>query len=293
MTFDEQHSVYLARCEQSLSDAVKEYFTAGTQIAQSAEYSLLNGGKRVRGVLLLAVCDMLGANERTASIFSAAIEMVHSFSLIHDDLPCMDDDDMRRGKPANHIAFGEATALLAGDALLTAAFEAISNAPASPETLVQAVRVLSRASGDRGMIYGQELDLKYEDTSADHEALLSIHKAKTGALIRASIDLGVIAADKTTTNLAAITKYADNIGLSFQIVDDILDVTSSDQVLGKPVGSDSKQQKTTFVTLFGVDKSKEEVQRLTNEAVLGLEESYGDKAAFLCEFARRLSERLS
>lgn len=292
MTFEEQHSVYLARCEEALSGALKACFTPGSKVAQSAEYSLLNGGKRVRGVLLLAVSDLLDGNIPAAEVFSAAIEMIHSFSLIHDDLPCMDDDDMRRGKPANHIVYGEATALLAGDALAIAALETVCSAPLSPQFIVEAVKTLSRASGDRGMIHGQELDLAHETVRADSDTVLQIHRAKTGALIRASVELGIIAASKKTDDYAVITQYADNIGLTFQIIDDILDVTSSSDVLGKPVGSDSENQKSTFVTLHGVEASRKEAQRLTSEAVVSLMNQFGQRAEFLCRFAEKLAERV-
>lgn len=293
MTFEKQQSVYLSRCERALEKAIGSFFTKGTKVAESASYSLLNGGKRVRGVLVLAVCELLGGDFLAADAFAAAIEMVHAFSLIHDDLPCMDDDDMRRGKPSNHIVFGEATSLLAGDALAIAAFETICSAPIPAEMTVRAAKTLAAAAGDRGMIFGQEIDLKYETETADASALLQIHSAKTGALILASAELGMISALQSPKSCAAITQYSKNIGLTFQIIDDILDVTSSSEVLGKPVGSDAEKGKTTFVTLYGVDASRREAGALTESAVSGLSEIYGSKADFLCQFARKLMERLS
>lgn len=292
MTFDEQHSVYIARCEEALSRAIKKHFTPGSKVAESAEYSLLNGGKRIRGVLTLAASDLLLGDVVAAEVFSAAIEMVHSFSLIHDDLPCMDDDDMRRGKPANHIIYGEATAMLAGDALAITALGTLCDAPLPPDILIQAVKTLARASGDRGMIHGQELDLTFETQQADSDTLLEIHRAKTGALILASVELGILAASRHIKDCAVITKYATNIGLSFQILDDILDVTSSVDILGKPVGSDSEKHKSTFVTLHGIEASQKEVQRLTSEAIVGMQNQFGSKAMFLCRFAEKLAERL-
>lgn len=291
MRFEDQHSVYLNRCEEAIYKAMGKYFTPASQVASSAEYSLLNGGKRVRGVLVQAVSDLLGGDERAAAVFSAAIEMVHAFSLIHDDLPCMDDDDMRRGKPANHIVYGEATALLAGDALAIAAMEVIASAPFPAEMLVHATVALTRAAGDRGMIYGQELDLKYETQPADEAALLSIHKAKTGALIEAAAKLGIAAASLKPEDCASIIRFSNNVGLSFQIMDDVLDVVSSVEVLGKPIGSDKEQEKTTFVTLYGVDASLKEAGRLTSEAIFGLRSQYGNEADFLCTFAEQLSKR--
>ena len=162
MNYHEQYDAYLARAKRALEDACRRYLPAESQVCQAARYSLMGGGKRVRAVLVLSVCDMLGGDAAAAESFAAAVEMLHCYSLIHDDLPCMDDDDLRRGRPSCHKAFGEAAALLAGDVLLTEAFEAVTNAPAPPEVCLQAARALSQGAGSRGMVYGQELDLKYE-----------------------------------------------------------------------------------------------------------------------------------
>ena len=203
------------------------------------------------------------------------------------DLPCMDDDDMRRGKPSCHKAFGEATALLAGDALLTAAFEAISTAP---NASIEAVSVLSSAAGAKGMIYGQELDLRFETQRADAAQLETIHANKTGKLIQAAVLLGACAAGASAEQKSLLRQYACDIGVVFQIVDDILDVVSTSEVLGKPVGSDEENGKSTFVTLYGLDTSRRMAQEKTKNACDALE-GYGEKAWFLRELAVSLANR--
>ena len=197
MNYHEQYDAYLARAKRALEDACRRYLPAESQVCQAARYSLMGGGKRVRAVLVLSVCDMLGGDDAAAESFAAAVEMLHCYSLIHDDLPCMDDDDLRRGRPSCHKAFGEAAALLAGDVLLTEAFEAVTNAPAPPEVCLQAARALSQGAGSRGMVYGQELDLKYEVLDPTESQLMLIHHNKTGALINAAVQMGGAAAGAT------------------------------------------------------------------------------------------------
>lgn len=238
MNFSEQHSRYLELCQAAVQMACENLFQpAGlSKVSEAAAYSLLNGGKRVRGVLTLAVCDMLGGDLRIAAEFAAAVEMVHAYSLVHDDLPCMDDSPLRRGKPSTHIAFGETTALLAGDLLLTQAFECLAQAGASPENAIKAVGCLAKAAGAKGMVYGQELDLKHEMLPASIQDLYQIHRNKTGALLSAAAVLGILAAGKSELSEYTVVEYADRLGLVFQIVDDVLDVTSDEASLGKPVG---------------------------------------------------------
>lgn len=292
MTFEKKHDTYLLRCENAIVAKSDALFLKQSTVSQAAQYSLLNGGKRVRGVLVLAVSDLLNGNMIAADSFATALEMIHAFSLVHDDLPCMDDDDMRRGKPAAHIAFGEATALLAGDALAIQAFEAIVLEKLPAEMQVAAVACLSKAAGAKGMIWGQELDLKYENQKADRAALDAIHRNKTGALLLAAAELGVISANNHIQSCPEISQYAQNVGLVFQIVDDILDVVSTQNILGKPVGSDSGNGKSTFVSLFGLEEAKKQVSLLTNEAVEALEQKYKNDAAFLCEYATLLAARI-
>lgn len=292
MVYEQQHTMYLEHCNRALNTLAEQIMQNESIVSESALYSLFNGGKRVRGVLTLAVCDLLGGHIAAGAVFASALEMMHCFSLIHDDLPCMDNDDMRRGKPANHIKYGEATALLAGDLLAIQAFEVLTLAPVDTVFTAAATRVLARAAGARGMIYGQELDLKYETYPADESALLQIHKNKTGALLCAGAELGILAAQQQTEDYTDIITFAQNIGLVFQIVDDILDVTATQDQLGKPIGSDSNQGKTTFVTLFGLEQARTKAVTITNQAIEQLHTAYGEKALFLCEFARQLQNRI-
>lgn len=291
MTFNEQHSAYLARCQLAVEQWAKKLFMDESTVSQAALYSLLNGGKRVRGVITLAVCDLLDGNGRAAEAFAAALEMVHAFSLVHDDLPCMDNDDLRRGKPACHIAFGESTALLAGDLLCIQAFETAASAPTSGEAGAQAVRVLAAAAGAKGMIYGQELDLVNEKRTPTQQELEKTHIHKTGALLLAAVQLGQVAAGALQTEAGPLKTYARNVGQVFQIVDDILDVTADADALGKPLHSDEKSGKSTYVSLWGLEEARRAAQTLTDEAVQRLGAEYGEKAEFLCEFARQLARR--
>ena len=238
MDYAKQYQEYLARANQALEKACETFLPEESEVCRAARYSLLGGGKRIRAVLVLAVCDMLNGSAEAAEQFAAAVEMLHCYSLIHDDLPCMDNDDLRRGKPSCHKAFGESTAMLAGDVLLTEAFNVVANAPASPIVSVRAARALGAGAGSHGMVYGQELDLKYEALAATEEQLRLIHRNKTGALINAAVQMGAAAAQANETQCKELEDYAFGIGLVFQIVDDVLDVTSTAEQLGKPIGSD-------------------------------------------------------
>lgn len=279
---------YQAMAEAALEKETERCFAPDSRVGAAARYSLLGGGKRVRAVLCLAACEMLGGDTNTAASYAAGVEMLHCYSLIHDDLPCMDDDDLRRGRPSCHTAFDEATAMLAGDALLTAAFEVLARAPADPVQNVEAVRTLSSAAGARGMVLGQELDLAFESRPAGERELQRIHRCKTGMLINAAAQLGAIAARGTEEQRAWIAEYAFRVGMVFQIVDDILDVTATEQQLGKSAGSDAVNGKTTFVTLYGEERSCVIAQQLTAEACSALSEAFGDQAEFLVSYARNL-----
>ena len=261
---------------------------------ESMRYSLLAGGKRIRPVLTLEFARLAGlADWKTALPMACALELVHTYSLIHDDLPCMDNDDLRRGKPSCHKAFGESTAMLAGDVLLTEAFNVVANAPASPIVSVRAARALGAGAGSHGMVYGQELDLKYEALAATEEQLRLIHRNKTGALINAAVQMGAAAAQANETQCKELEDYAFGIGLVFQIVDDVLDVTSTAEQLGKPIGSDSENGKTTFVTLYGAEGAMELAKKLNNETCASLHAEFGEKAAFLEQLAKELLVRRS
>ncbi len=291
MDYKEQYQQYLATAQAALEKACARFLPEESEVCRAARYSLLGGGKRIRAVLVLSVCDMLGGNMQAAEQFAAAVEMLHCYSLIHDDLPCMDNDDLRRGRPSCHKAFGEATAMLAGDVLLTEAFETVANAPADAAVCVQAARALGAGAGSCGMVYGQELDLKYEALVATEEQLRLIHRCKTGALINAAIQMGAAAAGASEEQRKALEQYAYGIGLVFQIVDDVLDVTSTPEQLGKPIGSDSENGKTTFVTLYGTEGAMQLAQQLNKDTCARLCCSFGDKAEFLEQLARQLLVR--
>ena len=237
---------------------------------ESARYSLLAGGKRVRPALVLEFCRLFGGQIDAALPFAAAVEMIHTFSLIHDDLPCMDDDDLRRGRPTNHKVYGEANALLAGDALALDAFGVVAaNTAVSAETRAEAVRLLSLAAGGAGMVRGQIIDMFGEAHDLTYEELLTLHRNKTGALIRVSAQLGCLAAGCAvgSPEMTAAEGYAERIGLAFQVIDDVLDVTSTPEALGKSVGGDAEHHKNTFLSFSTVPEAQAYAEALTKEAV--------------------------
>ena len=290
--FDAQYQEYLAAIEDYLNSlfAEKHHWA---DLYEAMRYSVLSGGKRLRPVMTLEFARLCGLDWHKAVPVGCALELVHTYSLIHDDLPCMDNDDLRRGKPSCHKAFGESTAMLAGDVLLTEAFNVVANAPASPIVSVRAARDLGAGAGSHGMVYGQELDLKYEALAATEEQLRLIHRNKTGALINAAVQMGAAAAQANETQCKELEDYAFGIGLVFQIVDDVLDVTSTAEQLGKPIGSDSENGKTTFVTLYGAEGAMELAKKLNNETCASLHAEFGEKAAFLEQLAKELLVRRS
>ncbi len=238
-----------------------------TAVTDAMAYSALAGGKRIRPFLVLEFCRLFGGDVRSALPLAAALECVHTYSLIHDDLPCMDNDDLRRGKPTCHKVYGEEFALLAGDALLTKAFEIITDADALSEKVrLDAVKALSSLAGVRGMIGGQTIDLQSEGKIIDFEKLLKLHALKTGALIRCAAYLGAISANARPEQISAADRYAERLGLAFQIADDILDVTSTEEELGKPIGSDSENGKVTFLSFMSIEEATSFAERTANEA---------------------------
>ena len=257
-------------------DALRKYYTEDEDLKpllESERYSLFAGGKRIRPLLTLEFCRMLGGEDAAALPFACAVEMIHTYSLIHDDLPCMDNDDMRRGKPTNHKVFGESTALLAGDALLTGAFEAAaSNRAVSAETALKAVAYLSGCAGRYGMVGGQIMDLEGEHKTLTLDELLKLHSLKTGALISAAAVMGALAAGIELTDpcMEDVVTYAENIGLAFQIVDDILDATGDSSSLGKNVGVDAERNKNTFLSFYSVEEAQFYADRLTRDAVAAI-----------------------
>lgn len=258
-------------------------------LREAMEYSLLSGGKRIRPILTLESCVLCGGEIEKALPFAAGVEMIHTYSLIHDDLPAMDNDDLRRGRPTSHVAYGEATAILAGDGLLTAAFEQLTTAQLSAQQVVDAVECLSRSAGPAGMVGGQVLDMAGEGRALTRPELEQLQSLKTGALISAAAELGCIAAGGTEEQRKKLRQYALAIGLAFQIRDDMLDVTSTDQELGKPVGSDKDNEKTTFVTLLGLEGCSALVEQLTQRAVDSL--AGFEYPAFHIRLAELLAQR--
>lgn len=261
------------------------------ELADSMEYSLTAGGKRLRPILLMAAADAVGAKGTDFVQAACGIEMIHTYSLIHDDLPAMDNDDYRRGKLTNHKVYGEAMAILAGDALLTQAFEVILRQKnAAPEILLQVINEMSIAAGPNGMVGGQVIDMLSEGKRISMEELRKMHMGKTGALFRAAIRSGAILAGATEEQLSALTTYADRFGLAFQITDDILDVVGDEAVIGKPVGSDERNNKSTYVTLTSLEEARRLATDTVKEAVEALA-IFGDKAKFLRELVEMLLER--
>ncbi len=257
-------------------------------IYESMKYSLYAGGKRVRPVLSLAVCEALKGNLDAALCFGCSLEMIHTYSLIHDDLPCMDNDDLRRGKPTNHKVFGEDMAVLSGDALLNYACENITSADYIDSNIrLNALKTLYSASGAEGMIGGQVLDMQAEGKNVNINCLELLHRKKTGALIKASAALGAISAGKPENILDT---YAEALGLAFQIRDDILDVEGDSEKFGKPILSDEKNNKTTYVTLFGIDGAKKRLTEETEKSIDSLQ-FLGDDGEFLRKFALYLLNR--
>ncbi|WP_314597460.1 farnesyl diphosphate synthase [uncultured Selenomonas sp.] len=271
--------------EEGLLRELKKVPAYDETLERAMEYSLMAGGKRLRPVLLMAAADAVGKDGAAFLTTGCAIEMIHTYSLIHDDLPAMDNDDYRRGKPTNHKVFGDGIAVLAGDALLTLAFEVmLRQEGAAPETLVTVVSEMSRAAGPYGMVGGQVLDLEGEGRRLDLAALRKIHMGKTGALFCAAIRSGAILAGAKEEELAALTLYAERFGLAFQITDDILDVTGDEAAIGKPVGSDVRNEKATYVTLTSLEEAKKLAEDAVEEAVAALD-IFGERAAFLRDLA--------
>ena len=278
--------------------ALEKYIPVGNYYEQklidSVRYSLDLKGKRVRPSLTLAFAELCGGSAEAAMPFACAVEMVHTYSLIHDDLPCMDDDDYRRGKPSNHKVYGEDTALLAGDALQSMAYavmlsdEAVKGVGA--ENAARAARTLAEKSGLLGMVGGQAIDLSIEQTSVGIEVVRLMEEKKTANLIEAACMIGCIVAGADDEKISCAERYAHAIGLAFQIVDDILDVTSTAEELGKPIGSDAENEKNTFMSLLGIDRCREAVDELTDEAIEALSVFDGDTED-LKEFALMLAKR--
>lgn len=260
-----------------------------SKIYTAMRYSLLGGGKRMRGVLALCGGLLAGGNEEQVMPFACAMEMIHAYSLIHDDLPAMDNDDMRRGKPSCHKQFDEATAILAGDALLNGAFELMLNSDVSAQNKVEAMKIIANGSGTEGMIGGQVVDIANEGENIEYNELKYLHSLKTGALIKAAL-LGGYAACGGRSHVEELTEFAQKVGLAFQVIDDILDVIGDEKLLGKKINSDESNDKKTFINFKGLEGSKQYAAQLSEQAVCAVE-GLGFEGEFLAWFAKYLLNR--
>ena len=269
---------YLASSKQNIEQWLGEVLNSPNQefeqLYESMNYSLMQGGKRIRPILTKAVLEMLHKEPADYKEFLCAMECIHTYSLVHDDLPAMDNDDYRRGKLTNHRVYGDGMAILAGDGLLTYAFELVSkHTTLSAEQVVQIIHVLAKGAGPSGMVGGQAFDLQSEGKFLPLDELVVLHKGKTGALFSAAVEIGLIIMEATTSVREAYLRYADHLGLLFQITDDILDVVGTQEELGKTPGSDERQHKATYVSILGLDTAKERAQEVANLALTALHDS--------------------
>ena len=273
------------RTDVALAHYIDSWEGVPPSLKEAIQYSLFAGGKRLRPGLALGAAELVSGDDGPALPVACALEMIHTYSLIHDDLPAMDDDDLRRGKPTCHKAFGESTAILAGDGLLTMAFDVAAETGSA-----HIIREIARAAGVAGMVGGQQFDLEGEGQQLDIARLQRVHRAKTGALIRVSLRAGAMTVSASEEELAALTLYGEHLGLAFQITDDILDVVGNEALLGKPVGSDASRDKSTYPALVGLDESR----RLASEAVKSAIDAladYGDEAQMFRNLATYLTSR--
>lgn len=290
--FDDWMQTVQAHVEQALETFLPPAGTAPAKLHEAMRYTVLGGGKRVRPLLVYAAGAVFGADLRTLARAAAAVEMIHAYSLVHDDMPCMDDDALRRGKPTVHVAYDEATALLVGDALQAQAFAVLAQEQMMPAARqVAMLRVLASAAGSAGMCGGQAIDLDSVGISLSLEQLERMHQLKTGALLRASVVLGALAGrDVGVDEREALDRYANAIGLAFQVVDDVLDATADSATLGKTAGKDAAANKPTYVSILGLEESKRLAEKLRREAHDALA-PFGEKALRLRELANLIVQR--
>ena len=286
--FKAELNAYVEKINAALEEYLKSADNPQKIIYEAMSYSVFAGGKRLRPVLLLEACKICGGKTADAMPFACAMEMIHTYSLIHDDLPAMDNDDLRRGRPTSHIKFGEATAILVGDSLLNKAFETM--AQSKSENALKVISIIAQSSGTEGMIGGQIVDMESEGREIDLDTLRYLHSLKTGAIIRSSCTAGAVLGGGDETAIKAMDEFAINLGIAFQIRDDILDVTGSEEELGKPIGSDKEQGKNTYVSLLGLEKSEELVAKYSAKAKAALV-PFGDKAEFLLALTDYLVDR--
>jgi len=296
MTLDIKN--YLDRKKKRIDEQLARYirrFCPSDRIYEPVWYAVEAGGKRVRPALCMAACESMGMEDHTVLPAACALEMIHTYSLIHDDLPALDDDELRRGKPTCHVQFGEATAILAGDALLNMAFEVLTDAglsadPAYVRLWLQSTQIIATAAGCHGMLEGQVRDLAYEGTRLDQNELESLHRLKTGALLKAAVHCGALLAKADQEQISQLITYADNIGLAFQVIDDILNVKGDPKILGKAVGTDSQHLKNTYPALLGLEQSEEYARNLINAALQSIS-AFDNKADALRALARFIVDR--
>lgn len=294
MEFNTQFEKWTQIVNNALDDYLGISDGPGSDIYKAMKYSLMAGGKRLRPVLALAVCELMDGNRNDVLPYACAIEMIHTYSLIHDDLPSMDNDDYRRGIPTNHKVFGEAIAILAGDALLTNAFELMLSSTLASDMIlkerVEAIRIIARCAGAEGMIRGQVVDIESEGNEISKETLEYMHRCKTGELIKAPVLSSATLCGASEEELGWLQTYAENIGLAFQIKDDIMDVESSMDVMGKATGSDAASGKSTYVTMYGLKDASELLEAAVTTAVDAISH-FGEKAQFLKEMALFIKDR--
>ena len=288
--YNKKKEYYHSVAEQTLDRLKLDHKCKQENLFSSINYSLLAKGKRIRPIILLASCEMAGGEIQDAENFAAGLEMIHNSSLIHDDLPAMDDDDLRRGNPTNHIVYGEATAILAGDVLLVRPFEVMADAVNSKGQL-DAMKYIAKCAGAEGMMGGQEIDLKCEGIVADEETIVILNKLKTGALFKAAVVAGVMIAGAEKEKISAAEEYGDLLGLAFQLVDDLLD-NDPDANTGKTKGSDLEKQKSTYLSVYGEAKCRELIDMCTSKAKDALS-IFGEDSEFLCMLVEELATRVS
>lgn len=286
MNFNEQREQKVMEIERVLRRYLPNEEGYQKLIMEAMEYNLMAGGKRLRPMMMQETYKMFGGNSKIIEPFMAALEMIHTYSLVHDDLPSMDNDDYRRGRKTTHIVYGEGMAVLTGDALLNYAFETAGKAfdmePEQSYLIGKAMQILGKKAGIYGMIGGQVVDVESAGVQIDHQVIRFIYELKTCALIEAAMMIGAVLAGASDEEVAKVENIARKVGMAFQIQDDILDITSTNEVLGKPVHSDEKNEKTTYVTLAGYEKAKEEVERLSIEAILELENLHKQNSYLMC-----------
>ena len=291
MDFYKEFEERIIEVNKTLEKYIEEKECPQSTIYTAMNYSISAGGKRIRPVIMIACAELVGGDALSVMPFACALEMIHTYSLIHDDLPCMDNDDLRRGKPTNHKVFGEAMAVLAGDALLNCAFETmLKNTEVSPNMTLAAMSEIATASGADGMIGGQVIDIESEGKTIDAVTLMTMHLHKTAALIMAAAKVGALLGGGSREDLSLMEEFARYLGIAFQIKDDILDVTGNEESLGKKTGVDGLLEKSTFVSIYGMDQSQNLLNDYTQKAIDVLTK-YGEKAEFLIELSKFLLSR--